>query len=338
MSCYFGCGTIRGSQNSGSACPNNRLHLYQNGFCVQCGMTPHNADCKFGRHNFPPLFSPYVAFLNLLPEGTTIDEGIMEVLMGPLSSLLNGVATKDDAVALLQRAATHIRDTTVKVVAAKENIIINSKFQIAAEGSKSNLFLAYDIQNDLPVVVKFGADVKKEKAIFDAFGSDQAAVRSKGLVPLRLINLKPENENEEKVALVMPAYQCSFESMLWAPEPVLRKVIDQIGEALKFMHSKSIFHNDVKSLNILMSSSGAFALCDYGACLHEKGQEILQCTPAYIPKGLPRKSGPHFDKVLLAVSLVMNRDFLCFVPQRIVYQHKKMQFPPKSRKITKNHE
>lgn len=34
----------------------------------------------------------------------------------------NGVATKDDAVALLQRAATHIRDTTVKVVAAKESM------------------------------------------------------------------------------------------------------------------------------------------------------------------------------------------------------------------------
>lgn len=49
------------------------------------------------------------------------------------------------------------------------------------------------------------------------------------------------------------------------PEPISCKIVHQILHALIYIHKvKHQIHRDIKPANILMSSSGAIKLCDFG--------------------------------------------------------------------------
>lgn len=216
MSCEYGCGTVRWTKECGSACCRNRLHSYENGMCVQCGQPPDPnpavSECRFGRHKFPVMLTPYGVFHNLLPKGTNVDDGTMKILKGPLCSLLSGVSTQDDAIVLLEQAALHWHQSTIQAAAATENIIIGGPFQVANH-VKASLSLAFDSNTGQPMVMKYGTEdaITKEFTTFQAFGLGWNDAPGKHLVPLRFITVK------EKRALLMPAYRCSFDSVPWAP-------------------------------------------------------------------------------------------------------------------------
>ena len=42
------------------------------------------------------------------------------------------------------------------------------------------------------------------------------------------------------------------------------KVIYQIAEGMKYIHSKKVIHRDLKPTNILLSSDGTVKICDFG--------------------------------------------------------------------------
>lgn len=69
-----------------------------------------------------------------------------------------------------------------------------------------------------------------------------------------------------------------------------QRIIKQITEALKYLHSKNIIHMDVKLDNVLIDSSGVVKLCDFGSArdatklsqFHAgEKKRLFLCTPLY---------------------------------------------------------
>jgi AP2-associated kinase len=56
------------------------------------------------------------------------------------------------------------------------------------------------------------------------------------------------------------------------------------------MHSKGIFHNDVKVENVLLANDGTAKLCDFGSSTREK------IDLSVIPKGKVYKYEERFEK------------------------------------------
>lgn len=68
-------------------------------------------------------------------------------------------------------------------------------------------------------------------------------------------------------------------------EDVAKHLFKQIVEGLRYCHSRSILHRDIKLDNILLTSEGDIKICDFGVSKLVKQGETLkeQCgTPAYI--------------------------------------------------------
>ncbi len=51
-------------------------------------------------------------------------------------------------------------------------------------------------------------------------------------------------------------------------ESICKKSIYQIGCALQHMHSRHVYHRDVKPENILIGSNGQLLLADFGSAVH----------------------------------------------------------------------
>lgn len=70
------------------------------------------------------------------------------------------------------------------------------------------------------------------------------------------------------------------------PEPIVLKYVQQIGEALQFVHEKSILHLDIKPSNILIDKEGNARLIDFGVSKrYDIDQEETSTTMLTLSKG-----------------------------------------------------
>ena len=98
-------------------------------------------------------------------------------------------------------------------------------------------------------------------------------------------------------------------------ESEVRKYLDQILEALEYVHSKNCYHLDLQPGNIMVNSQGEISLIDFGASkniVDENGKSLslssmMACTPGFAPSeqldGDSKNLGTHTDMYALGATL-----------------------------------
>ena len=61
--------------------------------------------------------------------------------------------------------------------------------------------------------------------------------------------------------------------------------VDQMADALQYLHSKNVIHRDIKPENLLLGLNGELKIADFGWSVHAPGdrRSTLCGTPDYLP-------------------------------------------------------
>jgi serine/threonine protein kinase len=98
-----------------------------------------------------------------------------------------------------------------------------------------------------------------------------------------------------KVFMLMPIYSTTLEHIKILSVEDGRKLLEQIGNDLRFIHSIEFVHMDVKSSNICLDSLGNYVLIDLGSITQKN--EVSESTVAYVPIDFqPRSRAEHSNK------------------------------------------
>nr|XP_054759227.1 serine/threonine-protein kinase D1-like [Lytechinus pictus] len=132
-----------------------------------------------------------------------------------------------------------------------------------------------------------------------------------------VVNLEQMFETPERVFVVMEKLKGDMLEMILSSvhgrlfERVTRFLISQILIALKYLHSKSIVHCDLKPENVLLSSDGDFPqvkLCDFGFAriIGEKSfRRSVVGTPAYLAPEVLRSKGYNRSLDMWSVGVIV---------------------------------
>lgn len=128
------------------------------------------------------------------------------------------------------------------------------------------------------------------------------------------------------------------------PPQLASKVIDEVGDALNYLHTRRLVHRDVKPDNIFVCSSGEMKLMDMGLL---RGEEVrtkvthtgqMLGTPAYMPPEQMGTSGfggfadQYSMGIIMYEILAGQRPFIQPDPILLAYQHMHVApEPPSSR-------
>lgn len=160
-----------------------------------------------------------------------------------------------------------LSDMTTYQVVEPKNILGCGAFSEVLEG--------IDSKRKTPVAIK-AVDVSETASLVEVqkeiFVHSQ--VRHPNLVPLLHASLCPgsgDENQEEKLFLVMPKYRCSIATLLRRKFPngikdpvILATIIKKTLLALEYLHSNNVMHRDIKGGNILLADDGKVALSDFG--------------------------------------------------------------------------
>jgi len=93
------------------------------------------------------------------------------------------------------------------------------------------------------------------------------------------------------------------------------KYIKQLGQALKYCHSKKVIHRDIKPENLLLNMSGDLKIADFGWSVHAPSskRKTLCGTLDYLPPEMVENKS-HDEKVDLWSLGVLCYEFLCGQP------------------------
>lgn len=114
--------------------------------------------------------------------------------------------------------------------------------------------------------------------------------------------------------LMKTAYMEGFE------EEAIRSILKETLKALQYLHHHGHIHRDVKAGNILLGSSGAVKLADFGVatCLfdagdRQRGRNTFVGTPCWMaPEVLQPSSGYNSKSVIHPINLLIS--CLCLLP------------------------
>lgn len=84
-----------------------------------------------------------------------------------------------------------------------------------------------------------------------------------------------------KYFVISPLLPITIEHLCGVAVITAHKLIDQVGNALQFLHTHGYAHKDIKSANICMNSAGDFVIIDFGST--EKFGYDSPSTIEYLP-------------------------------------------------------
>lgn len=93
------------------------------------------------------------------------------------------------------------------------------------------------------------------------------------------------------------------------------RYIDQMADALSYLHSKHVIHRDIKPENLLLGINGELKIGDFGWSVHAPGnrRKTLCGTLDYLPPEMVLGK-EHSEKVDLWALGVLTYEFLCGAP------------------------
>jgi len=106
----------------------------------------------------------------------------------------------------------------------------------------------------------------------------------------------------EKYFAITPLFPVTIEHLCGIPVSTAFKLVDQVGNALRFLHTHEFAHKDIKSANICVNSNGDFVVIDFGST--EKFGYDSPSTMEYIPTDVEANpSRPEIDWWMLAMTV-----------------------------------
>ena len=97
----------------------------------------------------------------------------------------------------------------------------------------------------------------------------------------------------EKNFMIMPYYSTTLETVATLSVDKGRLVVQQVSEAILFLHGKGFIHMDVKPANICLNEAGDAVLVDLGSVVMRSSPtqpSTSECTVVYVPRDFQPRS------------------------------------------------
>ncbi len=93
------------------------------------------------------------------------------------------------------------------------------------------------------------------------------------------------------------------------------RYVDQMADALSYLHSKHVIHRDIKPENLLLGINGELKIGDFGWSVHAPGnrRKTLCGTLDYLPPEMV-EGKEHSEKVDYWALGVLTYEFICGAP------------------------
>ena len=96
--------------------------------------------------------------------------------------------------------------------------------------------------------------------------------------------------HDDRVAMIMPAYPTTLETIPYLTPPQCCKILSQIASALEYFHKKGFAYMDMKPTNVCFNYEGDVVLIDLGSVV-VLGNMTSSCTAVYLPSDMQIKNG-----------------------------------------------
>ena len=166
--------------------------------------------------------------------------------------------------------------------------VFRDEASLLGRGSTGCIFKAIDTMNGQPLAVKeCDANLDDEVEVM--------AIRRelRHLSSLRhphVVDYYGCRVEDSKVMILMERLECgTLEDMIkkfpsGVPETMVQTFARQLLEGVSYVHEAGVTHRDIKPANLLLSSTGAVKLSDFGsAILHSDTNMQAAGSPAYMP-------------------------------------------------------
>lgn len=164
--------------------------------------------------------------------------------------------------------------------------------------SRSHVFLATDLENNHPVVIKTpSTELIENKAYLEnLLQEDWIARRIDNNHVLRSY----DSEREKKFLYLTTEYIAGQPLQQWMldnPTPSInqvRDIISQIGKGLMAFHRQEMVHQDLRPANILIDEHGTVKIIDFGSTKVAGINEIFEHSTQHLMPGTVQYSAPEY--------------------------------------------
>ncbi len=162
---------------------------------------------------------------------------------------------------------------------------------------ENNHFIQICLNKGIPSVLKT-VSLKEYNGMKDL---EAAKVQHRHIIPWTLPPVDASSKLN-KCFVVMPLMPVTIENMYGIPIDMAKKLFDQIGSALEYLHSKQFAHMDVKPSNICIDIYGNCILIDLGSCCR-MGYDSASTAGYYPIDWEPNPARPETDWWMLSVTV-----------------------------------
>mmetsp|Transcript_9179 Transcript_9179/g.9708 ORF Transcript_9179/g.9708 Transcript_9179/m.9708 type:complete len:270 (+) Transcript_9179:83-892(+) len=192
------------------------------------------------------------------------------------------------------KASTYPRTSTKKSMAA-DGFYLDGPYQ-----SFQNIYLGFD--HTVPVLLKIVTNEEEIARIQLLYATFQNRVIHPSIASFKIYGTPSTN----RLMIQMTTYPATLQSLYLSTMEMNSLFLDQMIDALQYLHELNFAHMDIKPTNIAIDYSGRFILIDLGSTCEI--DNMTESTPMFVPTGIKDfhglyKSSANTDFWMLATTL-----------------------------------